>query len=397
MQRTRTPHLLKASMVTIGSLALVGATFTGTASATSEHAKADKPSHEVKADHGQGAKPDKAQGAKDDDVRAAKAGKAEKADKADKGSTWTEDNDTNDGGTPNNVADDGDNRHPSGKDRSVEHGGSGNQGKSASDPDGMKNGGADKPNGPGGIDKADQDGNNGCGNDDDFEDDNNGNCGGKAHVKPEASKPAKADTCSCDHTPPTVKPAEHPKPVKAEHPKPVKEEHAKPAVVEHPKDHGTTSCDRRNDERGQRAVRAEHQKTVVPVTVPTPPAETPAVDVPTPVLGTPAATPICDNAAGMEADVLAGCQQAASVPADVLAEHAVAAPASAETPTTLPTRVLAAEATAPSSNGGGNVVATAAGAALAFTGSNIVVLLAAALITLLVGWVLVRADRRQNA
>jgi hypothetical protein len=89
----------------------------------------------------------------------------------------TEDNDSD--GVPNNIADDGDNRHPSGRDRSVESGNSGNQGNSQSDPDGMTNGGADKPGGTGGIDQLDQDGNNGCGNDDDFEDDNNGNCGGK--------------------------------------------------------------------------------------------------------------------------------------------------------------------------------------------------------------------------
>jgi hypothetical protein len=89
----------------------------------------------------------------------------------------TEDNDSD--GVPNNISDDGDNRHPSGRDRSVENGGSGNQGRSQSDPDGMSNGGADKPGGTGGIDQLDQDGNNGCGNDDDFEDDNNGNCGGQ--------------------------------------------------------------------------------------------------------------------------------------------------------------------------------------------------------------------------
>ncbi|HWC13374.1 MAG TPA: hypothetical protein VG929_02120 [Actinomycetota bacterium] len=99
------------------------------------------------------------------------------------GTSYTEDNDTNDGGTSNNVSDDGDNAHPSGKDRSVESGGSGNQGKAKSDPDDdgrgpdRSNGGPDKPNGSGGTDKADQDGNNGCGNDDDFEDDNEGWCG----------------------------------------------------------------------------------------------------------------------------------------------------------------------------------------------------------------------------
>ena len=97
-------------------------------------------------------------------------------------SETTEDNDSNDNDTPNNVADDGDNAHPSGNDRSVEHGNSGNQGKATSDPDDdtrgpeRTNGGADKADGPGGADLADQDGNNGCGNDDDFEDDNEGHC-----------------------------------------------------------------------------------------------------------------------------------------------------------------------------------------------------------------------------
>ena len=115
----------------------------------------------------------------------AHAGGNDRSDDSQTSAEWTEDNDTNDGGTPNNVSDDGDNAHPSGKDRSVENGKSGNQGKATSDPDDdgrgpdRSNGGADKPNGPGGVDKADQDGNNGCGNDDDFEDDNEGWCTGK--------------------------------------------------------------------------------------------------------------------------------------------------------------------------------------------------------------------------
>ena len=97
---------------------------------------------------------------------------------------YTEDNDTNDGDAED-VADDDDNRHPSGKDRSVESGdptSNPNQGKAESDPDDdtrgpdRTNGGPDKPNGSGGFDLADQDGNNGCGNDDDFEDDNEGWC-----------------------------------------------------------------------------------------------------------------------------------------------------------------------------------------------------------------------------
>ncbi len=86
-----------------------------------------------------------------------------------------------------------DNQHPSGKDRSAENGGSGNQGKAESNPDDSKGPmryegglGDDKPGGPGGNDRDDQDGNNGCGNDDDFDDDNNGHCGGKR-------KPPKTD------------------------------------------------------------------------------------------------------------------------------------------------------------------------------------------------------------
>lgn len=103
-------------------------------------------------------------------------------------------NDKKDGtGTP----DSGDNKHPSGKDRSVEFGNSYPQGKSTSDPDDngkgpdRSNGGPDKPGGSGGVDKEDQDGNNGCGNDDDFEDDNEGWCG----QKPKKEKPPKEDDC----------------------------------------------------------------------------------------------------------------------------------------------------------------------------------------------------------
>jgi hypothetical protein len=51
------------------------------------------------------------------------------------------------------------------------------QGRSLSDPDGMINGGADKPGCTGVVKEDDRDGNNGCGNDADREDDNNGNCG----------------------------------------------------------------------------------------------------------------------------------------------------------------------------------------------------------------------------
>ena len=142
----------------------------------------------------------------------------------DQTTTVTEDNDTNDD-TRNNVADDGDNAHPSGKDRSVEHGGSGNQGKASHDPDhdghgpDRSNGGTDQPGGAGGVDLVDQDGNNGCGNDDDFEDDNEGWCG-KPPAKPAAdqkpdvtvavesvqvtSSPAPAAVVAADAAPVTV-------------------------------------------------------------------------------------------------------------------------------------------------------------------------------------------------
>ena len=146
-------------------------------------------------------------------------------------SSYTEDNDTNDNNTPNNVSDDGDNAHPSGKDRSVESGGSGNQGKSQSHPDDSKGpmrcegtcGEADKPNSGGGADKADQDNNNGCGNDDDFDDDNNGWCG----------KPG-----SSNSTPPAVLPDAHEQPVTPGEPDksdmPGKPDAVEPSVDEQP-------------------------------------------------------------------------------------------------------------------------------------------------------------------
>jgi len=194
----------KAALSTIGALALVGALFTPAAAA---------------------------KGGKD-----AAPGQAKKDAPA--AATWTEDNDTNDGGTPNNVADSGDNRHPSGKDRSVEHGKSGNQGKATSDPDNngkgpeRNSGGADKPNGKGGIDKADQDGNNGCGNDDDFEDDNEGWCG----RKPKADKPAKPSTEKpgkpAGEKPKTENPG---KPAKPAPEKPKAENPGKPGGADKPK------------------------------------------------------------------------------------------------------------------------------------------------------------------
>lgn len=120
---------------------------------------------------------------------------------SDESTSYTEETDTNDG-SDGSVDETTDNMHPSGKDRSVEPGKSGNQGKSESNPDDSKGPmryegdlGDDKPQGPGGEDLADQDGNNGCGNDDDFDDDNNGWCG-----KPRSTEPA--------DSPPVVAPSE---------------------------------------------------------------------------------------------------------------------------------------------------------------------------------------------
>ena len=72
------------------------------------------------------------------------------------------------------------------------------QGRSHSDPDGMSNGGADKPGCTGGVD-ADRDGNNGCGNDADREDDNNGWCGRKPHGE-NAAPPVSTTTTSSTTT-----------------------------------------------------------------------------------------------------------------------------------------------------------------------------------------------------
>jgi hypothetical protein len=111
---------------------------------------------------------------------------------ADNESALTTEDDDADG--VSNAGDTNESHHPSGKDKFLENGKSGNQGKSESDPD--DNVGpmrreeppcdndprgadkcTDKPGGSGGHDTLDQDGNNGCGNDQDFDDDNNGWCG----------------------------------------------------------------------------------------------------------------------------------------------------------------------------------------------------------------------------
>lgn len=102
-------------------------------------------------------------------------------------------------------------QHPSGKDKNTEHGNSGTQGKSQSNPDGN---GADKrrdakdgSNG-GTQGSGDFDDNNGCGNDHDFADDNNGNCTGKHEPLPKPSQSPKPT----NPPKPSPKPSPTPKP-----------------------------------------------------------------------------------------------------------------------------------------------------------------------------------------
>lgn len=99
--------------------------------------------------------------------------------------------------------------HPSGKDRNVEPGNSGAQGKSESNPD---KDGIDKPYPADGQQarsqgRNDNDGNNGCGNDNDFSDDNNGNCGGKKKETPTPRAPTPTPVPpEATPTPPTATP-----------------------------------------------------------------------------------------------------------------------------------------------------------------------------------------------
>lgn len=109
--------------------------------------------------------------------------------------------------------------HPSGKDRNVEPGNSGTQGKSESNPD---KDGVDKPYPADGQEarsqgRNDNDGNNGCGNDNDFSDDNNGNCGGKKKETPTASPtPQESPTPKTTATPSGETPTPTPTPTPLE-------------------------------------------------------------------------------------------------------------------------------------------------------------------------------------
>jgi hypothetical protein len=259
----------------------------------------------------------------------------------------TEDTDTNDGGTPNNVADAGDDRHPSGKDRSVEKGKSGNQGRSESDPDDdgkgpdRSNGGADKPNGSGGVDKADQDGNNGCGNDDDFEDDNEGWCG---------RKPKKATA----------------------------------------PDAGTGSDSPKSAKGDTKRESAPSSTTASPSAITGSPAE--STD------GVPAATTGCpwidvtDHDAAAVKEMMAGCAFGEVLSASALAGDASAVPAWASIP-------LRAELAATSTPSSAAALADVedSGGLLAFTGMGLLRLLSLAGAALVVGWAALRAGRTHAA
>ena len=278
---------------------------------------------------------------------------------SDASTSYTEDTDTNDGGTRNNVADEGDNRHPSGRDRSVEQGGSGNQGRSESDPDDndrgpeRTNGGADKPNGPGGDDLADQDGNNGCGNDDDFEDDNEGWCGKPADTEPEVKPESQSDSTPED--------------------KPTK-----------PVNRGTT--------------RTAADSTDAPEKPETPAAVIDAVNA----AGGPATAECPDAAHAAAGDMPAGCEVAATGDdeddergnTEVLgAESSRGEAAVAETPArTVSARsaggaLLASLANVP-------VLGSVIEGQLPMTGSGIITFLIVAMAAMVIGFLLVRASRR---
>ena len=125
--------------------------------------------------------------------------------------------------------------HPSGQEGKgeTEAGSSGTQGRSDSDPDGMENGGADKPGCYGGYDD-DRDGNNGCGNDTDFEDDNNGNCGGKGRQERPADDGPVVPFAAPDEDPEPAPAVKDPAPV-VEPPAPVVDD-PDPVVDEEPED-----------------------------------------------------------------------------------------------------------------------------------------------------------------
>lgn len=344
MQRTPHPPFLRAALTTVGALALVGSTFTGTAFATGRD---DAPGHARKAD---------AAATRDHDGDADRSAATQ----------YTEDTDTNDGGTPNGVADAGDDRHPSGTDRSVEHGRSGNQGKAESDPDDdgrgpdRGNGGDDKPNGTGGIDKADQDGNNGCGNDDDFEDDNEGWCGRKPHPAA-AEKPAGV-------------------PARAEQPGKAKGRD-KDEAKRHRKgdDVSAAPCPTGMVDANGPAVGGCETAATATGACPVGMAD---------VNGSEAGGCVQPGVLGAEV-ALSAAARIADVPAgEVLASSAVAAPAEAS-----PT--VRAQ-----SGGRPAILAAAVGGvtgALAFTGLNALTLLLVALVAIAVGWVLVRTGRTRRA
>jgi hypothetical protein len=336
---------------------------------------------------------------------------AEHGNPHDSSSTYTEDNDTNDGGTPNNVADDGDNAHPSGRDRSVEHGNSGNQGNAQSDPDDdgrgpdRSNGGADKPNGPGGVDRADQDGNNGCGNDDDFEDDNEGWCGHHPHPSHE-SKPHATTTTS------TAPPAHC-----------ADDEHmtsggtcAHDETVGAPADHeDTPSTPTADDDDDTPAVHHHHDHEHLHDVIVTSPSDD------TDVAGN-AGEAECTDAATMPAgstteDDCNGAECTGTMTSGTSADDEDTADcgevmglelerggvttsgAGTATPAVLAADLAAATSPAPSVLGtetSRGALASVAAGSLAFTGDHIMLMVIAGLLTLLVGWVLVRQARRNG-
>jgi len=167
------------------------------------------------------------------------------------------------------------------------------QGRSHSDPDGMSNGGADKPGCTGGLD-ADRDGNNGCGNDADREDDNNGWCGRKPHgdnggaATPPPSTPTTPTTTSTSTTTTTTTTAP-------------------PAVTVSPFITGLTDCQVDAKEASDCPASAQASATGA--------ALSPASTGPAPAPGTGAGTDVAGTAAGSPGDTAGVAATTTTAPA----------------------------------------------------------------------------------
>ncbi|MCA1846740.1 MAG: hypothetical protein LC792_26820 [Actinobacteria bacterium] len=176
------------------------------------------------------------------------------------------------------------------------------QGRSHSDPDGMSNGGADKPGCTGGLD-ADRDGNNGCGNDADREDDNNGWCGRKPHGDNDqaATPPPSTSTTSTSTTTTTTTTAP-------------------PAVTVSPFITGLTDCQVDPNEASDCPASAQASTTSAPLSV--------AATGPAPAGGSVAGTDIAGAAAGNPDDTAGVDTTSTTAPATQVLGETMSRPSS---------------------------------------------------------------------